>query len=215
MSLRKKLDRDIRELHLDIIKMGILAEESIDDTIKALMNKDLELMEEVIKRDDAFDNLEVEIENKCISIIAMQQPVATDLRRVLSIHKISSDIERIADNCADICFYAQKLANVEYVKPLIDIPKMGEEVTNMLKMAVDSYIESDVDKAIEVIKNDDVVDEYFKGIFSELSNIISKNPEKSDQCLNFLMIAKYLERMADHTTNISEWVVYIVDGKRI
>lgn len=212
--MRASLDNDLRTIHVDIIKMGTLIEKTIEETIRALVEQDVALAKKIREGDDRFDEMEVEIEKKCISLIARQQPVATDLRIVTSIMKIVTDLERIADHCQDISKLTLDLAGKAYVKPLVDIPKMAKEVRAMVRMTIDAYIDLDVEKSKQVCTNDDVVDTYYHTIVGDLEVIMKEKPDDIKQCVDFLLIAKYLERMADHTTNIAEWVIYSVEGKR-
>ncbi|MBS7526415.1 phosphate signaling complex protein PhoU [Fusibacter paucivorans] len=214
MSYRTALDNDLRTLHVQIIKMGTLIEKSIDDTIQALINQDVEMAKQVIEGDDRFDDMERLIESNCVSVIARQQPVASDLRKITSILKIVTDLERIADHCSDVSKLTLHLAKEEYVKPLIDIPKMSKQVKEMLKLTIDCYIDLDVDKGKRICKEDDIVDNYYKSIREELEMIMKERPGTVRQCIDFLLIAKYLERMADHITNVAEWVIYSVEGER-
>jgi len=188
--------------------MGTLIEKAIDDTITALVNQDVSLAKAVYEGDDLFDEMTKDIEDKCIGIIARRQPVATDLRKIFSVVQIVSDLERIADHCEDISGYTLNLADKKYVKPLIDMPKMAKKVKEMVRMTIDCYIEQDVEIAKKVCEVDDIVDEYFDVIFLDLQDVMQKKPKEIKQGMDFLMIAKYFERMADHATNIAEWVVY-------
>lgn len=210
--MRLMLDNELRAIHVDIIKMGTLIEKTIEDTINALVNHDVVLAQSIIDGDDRFDDMELEIENKCIFAIARQQPVATDLRKLTSILKIVTDLERIADHCQDISRLTLDLAGKTYVKPLIDIPKMAKQVKEMVKMTIDCYIDEDIEKAKLICAQDDIVDDYYSLVFSDLEIIMKDRPDEIRQCMDFLMIAKYFERMADHTTNIAEWVIYGVEG---
>lgn len=210
--MRFNLDQELQKVNVDIIKMGTLLERTIEDTISALIHQDTALAEKIASEDDKFDQMEIDIELKCVNTIATQQPVATDLRSLFSILKIITDLERIADHCQDISMITIKLAHQQYVKPLIDIPKMGQEVKNMVKMTVDCFIDKDVEKARAICAQDDVVDDLFNTIRMDLEALIEKEPNTVKQGMDFLMIAKYLERMADHATNIAEWVIYSVEG---
>lgn len=214
MSYRTALDNDLRTLHVQIIKMGTLIEKSIDETIMALVNQDLELAKRVIEGDDRFDEMEAQIESNCVSVIARQQPVASDLRKITSILKIVTDLERIADHCADISKLTIDLAGEDYIKPLIDIPKMAKQVKEMLKLSIDCYIDLDLEKGKRICKDDDIVDRYYHSIMEELLMFMKEKPETVKQCIDFLLIAKYLERMADHITNVAEWVIYSVEGEK-
>lgn len=208
-----ELDRELKIIHDKLIKMGTLIEESMDNMIKALKEQDAELANAVILSDDKIDALEEQIEQECIRIIALQNPKASDLREITSVLKMITDLERIADHCADICEYTLKLANESYVKPLIHIPEMAMKVKEMLKLTIDGYINKDVDLAKNVCAMDDIVDEYFEEIVEELRAIMQEKSEFIPQCIHFIFIVKYLERMADHATNVCEWVVYNVTGK--
>lgn len=210
--MRFNLDQELQKVNVDIIKMGTMLERTIEDTMSALIHQDTALAEKIASEDDKFDQMEIDIELKCVNTIATQQPVATDLRSLFSILKIITDLERIADHCQDISVITIKLANQKYVKPLIDIPKMGQEVKNMVKMTVDCFIDKDVAKARMICAQDDVVDDLFDTIRMDLESLIEKDPSTVKQGMDFLMIAKYLERMADHATNIAEWVIYSVEG---
>lgn len=212
--MRNMLDNELRAIHVDIIKMGTLIEKTIDETITALVNQDVNLARKVDEGDDRFDQMEIEIGSKCVNLIATQQPVASDLRKIFSIVKIVTDLERIADHCQDISKLTLNLADKKYVKPLIDIPKMGKQVKEMVKMTIDCYIDQDVEKSKQVCANDDIVDNYFYTIVADLQAIMKDKPDEIAQCIDFLMIAKYLERMADHATNVAEWVIYSVEGVR-
>lgn len=210
-----ELDRELKFIHDQLIKMGTLIEESLEDTIKALKNQDVTLAQQVINNDDKIDDLEERIEKECIRMIALQNPKASDLREITSVLKMITDLERIADHCADISEYTLKLASESYVKPLVHIPEMGLKVKEMLKKTINCYIEKDVELAKEVCRMDDVVDQYFDDIIEELKSIMEKQPGQVSQCISFIFIVKYLERMADHATNVCEWIVYNVTGKHV
>lgn len=211
--MRFNLDQELQKVNVDIIKMGTMLERTIEETVHALVHQEVAMAEKVAKEDDKFDQMETDIELKCINIMATQQPVASDLRALFSILKIITDLERIADHCQDISRITIHLANQKYIKPLIDIPKMAQEVKNMIRMTVDCFIDKDVEKGRMICKQDDVVDHYFDIIRADLEMLILKEPTHVKQCMDFLMIAKYFERMADHATNIAEWVIYSVEGQ--
>lgn len=213
MPMRHAFEKNLKELHKDLIKMQTIIEKSIDDTIKALKTHDIDLAKVVIDRDDEIDKMELKIEKECLLLIARQQPIATDLRKITSVLKIITDLERIADHCNDISKYTIKLANETYVKPLIHIPQMAEEVKNMIKVTIDSFINQDIELAKTVFKRDDIIDDYFETIVNELIEIMESNPKVIRQCTYFIFIVKYLERMGDHATNIAEWIVFTVTGE--
>jgi phosphate transport system protein len=210
---RNFFDKELEELHVDMIKMGSLVEESIDNTIIALKKQDIELARKVFKDDDVIDDYEQKIERSCLNLIARQQPLAKDLRTISAALKIITDMERIADHASDIAEITIRMAHEKYIKPLIDIPKMAELAKQMVNKSIDAYVKQDVELAKTVCSSDDEVDDLFFKIVLELINIMKNDTESVEQAINFMFIAKYLERMADHATNIGEWVVYNVTGE--
>lgn len=213
MVTRHSFDQGLDDLHRELIKMGSLVEESIDNTIQALKKQDVELARQVFLNDDIIDDLEQAIEKKCMNLIARQQPLAKDLRTISTALKIITDMERIADHSSDIAELTLRMANVKYIKPLIDIPRMAEMAKQMVNKSIDAYVRQDIKLAQEVCASDDDVDDLFNKILLELVNIMKNSPEAVEQAIDFMFIAKYLERMADHATNIGEWVVFNVTGE--
>jgi phosphate transport system protein len=213
MVMRHFFEKDLEELHMKVIKMGSLVEESIDNTIIALKRQDVELARRIFKADDIIDSLEQDIEKTCLNLIARQQPVARDLRTISTALKIITDMERIADHSSDIAEITIRMENEKYIKPLIDIPKMAELAKQMVNKSIDSYIHQDIELAKEVCDSDDSVDDLFSKIILELVNIMKNDPSTIDQATEFMFVAKYLERMGDHATNIAEWVVFNVTGE--
>ena len=213
MVTRHSFDQGLDDLHLELIKMGSLVEESIDNTIAALKKQDVELARQVFLNDDVIDDMEQIIEKKCMNLIARQQPLAKDLRAISTALKIITDMERIADHSADIAELTIRMANTKYIKPLIDIPKMADMAKQMVNKSIDAYVRQDINLAEEVCASDDDVDDLFNKIILELVNIMKNDSEAIEQAIDFMFIAKYLERMADHATNIGEWVVFNVTGE--
>lgn len=213
MPVRYEFEKKLNELHRNLVKMGAIIEKSIDDMIRALLNQDVDLANEVIARDDVIDEMERVIEQDCILLIARQQPIASDLRDIASILKIITDLERIADHCEDISVYTIKLSEEKYVKPLVDIPVMASKVKDMVKAVIDSCIRKDIELAEEVANMDDEIDALFESIVEELQDYMAKDPTVIKQCTDFIFIVKYLERMGDHATNIAGWIAYNVTGK--
>lgn len=210
---RNLFDKELEELHLDMIKMGSMVEESIENTIIALKKQDAELAKKIFSDDDLIDDMEEKIERRCLNLIARQQPLASDLRTISAALKIITDMERIGDHSADIAEITIRMANKKYIKPLIDIPKMAEMAKIMVNKSIDAYVKQDVELAKFVCQSDDDVDALFMKIILELINIMKTDSEAVEQAIDFMFIAKYLERMADHATNIAEWVVYNVIGE--
>ncbi|WP_113674607.1 phosphate signaling complex protein PhoU [Vallitalea guaymasensis] len=215
MPIRYNFEKKINELHKDLIKMGTLIEQSLDDAITALKKQDVSLAKKVISKDDEIDYMELRIEKECLLLIATQQPIAADLRDIASVLKIITDLERIGDHCTDISEYTIKLADEKYIKPLIHIPQMAEEVKKMIKDTIDSCINKDLELAKSVCKRDDIIDNYFDKIVNELMFLMIDNSSVVKQCTDFLFIVKYLERMGDHATNIAEWIIFTVTGEHI
>lgn len=213
MTVRHSFDQGLEELHVDLIKMGSLVEESIDNTIRALKKQDVELAREIFRNDDVIDDFEKRIEKKCMNLIARQQPLAKDLRTISAALKIITDMERIADASADIAELTIRMSGKRYIKPLIDIPKMAELAKIMVNKSIDAYVKQDIKLAEEVCASDDEVDDLFNKIVLELINMMRNDTANIEQGIDFMFIAKYLERMADHATNIGEWVVFNVTGE--
>ncbi len=210
--VRHSFDKELEQLHDLMVKMAGLVEESIENSIMALKKQDIDLARIVYESDDEVDELEGRIEKICINLIARQQPLAKDLRTISTALKIITDMERIADHAADIAELTIRMADMKYIKPLVDIPHMAELAKKMVIRSIDSYIKQDIALAQEVCDSDDEVDDYFSKIVLELINIMKNNPETVEQATDFMFIVKYLERIGDHATNIAEWVVFNVTG---
>lgn len=213
MPVRHEFQKELNRLHKDIIKMGSFIEESISNMIEALKTQNTELANQVIANDDVIDDMERKIEEECLMIVARQQPIATDLRDIASILKIVTDLERIADHCEDISEYVIKLADIEPVTSLDLIPRMAENVKSMITDTIDAYIRKDLELAKEIIDRDDIIDQQFYDLVDKLVRLMEEDSSLARTCTNYLFIAKYLERMADHSENIAEWIVYFITGK--
>lgn len=210
--VRHSFDKELEHLQDLMVRMAGLVEESIENSILALKKQDIELAKQVYESDDAIDDLESRIEKVCINLIARQQPLAKDLRTISTALKIITDMERIADHAADIAELTIRMADMKYIKPLVDIPMMAELAKKMVIKSIDAYIKQDIELAKEVCDGDDAVDDLFSKIVLELINIMKNNPETVEQATDFMFIVKYLERIGDHATNIGEWVVFNVTG---
>lgn len=210
--VRHSFDKELENLKNLMLKMAGLVEESIENSIIALKKQDVELAKQVFENDDTIDQLESSIEKICINLIARQQPLAKDLRSISTALKIITDMERIADQAADISELTIRMADMKYFKPLIDIPIMADLTKKMVVKSIDAYIKQDIELAKEVCDSDDEIDNLFSKIVLELINIMKNNPETVEQATDFMFIVKYLERIGDHATNIGEWVVYNVTG---
>lgn len=204
---------ELNQLNNDVIKMGTLVEDSLEYMMKALKDIDVNMANVVIAKDDPIDDLEHNIEKECIALIAKQQPVASDLRKVISILKLVTDVERLADHCQDISEYVKLLAAKERIMPPSNLLDMADVMRSMALGVIECFVKKDLSTAKKIMSMDDMVDDYFLTIRDELTLKMQKNPDLVPQCVDYLMIIKYLERMADHSENIAEWVIYIITGE--
>lgn len=206
----KKMELLLAKLH----QMGSLVEESIAGAVEALKKQNLNLAEKVIAGDDLIDRLELEIEEKCLQLIATQQPMAKDLRRVATLFKMINDLERMADYATDIGKITLRIGHEPLIKPLVDIPRMAFLSQKMVKQALDAYVREDLQLALTVANDDDEVDQLHGQIFRELLLIMMENPRTITQATHLLFVSRWLERIADHATNIAEEVVFLVTGEK-
>lgn len=211
---RRSFTNALKELQTDILCMGGLVEEAIANAVRSLAHRDIELANKVIQGDDRIDRLELDIENRCMLLIATQQPAASDLRRIGAGFKIITDLERMADYAEDIAEITTRIVHEPLIKPLIDIPKMAEITQGMVKDTLDAYVKEDIELAAEAAKRDDLVDQLHRQVFEELQTFMRKDPSTIFQATYLLFISRYLERIADHATNIGERVIYLVTGER-
>ena len=208
-----RLEEEINKLKKMLFEMASSAEEMIAKSIKALQENNMILAEEIIKSDDKVNEMEIEIDNQCIRILALFHPEAEDLRTVTMIMKINNDLERIGDHAVNIAEKVKYLADKPPVKPLIDIPKMAEKAIEMLQESLDSFVNKDAELAIQVCKKDDEVDALEPQIVRELITYMISDPQTIDRALTLIFIARALERVADLATNIAEDTYYIASGK--
>ena len=212
MTTRKVYAEELNELALEVSKMGGQLEHMIDEVSEALKNMDSKLAEKIMKEDDIVDDMERKIEKACIRIVAKQQPVATDLRGVTSVMRLISDIERVADHCSDISEYILEINEDTPVKAPEMLFTMLEDVKKMAVDTIDSFVEEDLEKSKRVAGSDDKIDNYFLQIKDNLCKSMHEDIEHIKTYVDYLMITKYVERMADHCTNIAEWVSFIITG---
>ena len=210
--MRNRFDRQLCQLNDELIEMGELIEKAIEDTIKALVSQDVELANAVINMDDEIDAKEKEIENLCLKLLLQQQPVAKDLRLISSALKMITDMERIGDHATDISEITIELSSQKYIKKLEHIQQMSKETMVMIVQSIEAFVNKDIDKARNVIEQDDIVDNLFITVKRELIGMIHENVDAGEQATDLLMVAKYLERIGDHATNISEWVIFSITG---
>ena len=212
--MERHFDEELKDLHKDLLKMGVMVQEAIFKSIEALKNRDKAQAQEVISADDKIDQIELTIDEKCIDLIARHQPMAGDLRFLTTSMKINADLERIADLSVDIAERVLELVDKPMLKPLIDIPKLSTIAQNMIKDAIDSFVKKDVELAKRVVLSDEAADNLRNLVQEELINdYMAKDPTAAPRAVPLLLIARYLERICDHTTNIAEDVIYMVEGK--
>ena len=211
--MRDYYNKQLSELEKMMCDMGQMIETAIEDAMTALLEKDQEKAKEIIQNDEKVDHRQKKIEDLCMQLLLSQQPVATDLRQISSAIKMVTDMERIGDHAADISEITLLLTQSGYPHDLTEVKKMAKETINMLKDSLDAYIEKNAQKAVKVIHQDDVVDDYFSRIKKEIIRQINESNEGGEQEADLLMIIKYLERIGDHATNIAEWVLFYITGE--
>jgi len=208
---REELDR-LREM---LLKMASLVEESIRDSVKSLVERDSELARRVIEGDRVVNGMDVRIDEECIKLLALVQPMASDLRFITTAMKITTDLERIADNAVNISERALELNVEPILKPYIDVPTMAHIAGGMVRDAIEAFVNRDSKLAMDVIMRDDEIDDLHVAILEEVSAIMAKDPSTIHRALKVISVSKYLERIGDHATNIAEVVIYMIEGKII
>ena len=211
---RVVFEEKMNHLQDQLHKMGSLVEGAIARSIESLRTQDQVMARAVVCGDESIDYLQQEIEQKCLEVIATQQPMAKDLRRIATLFKITNDLERMADYATSIADITLRIGDEPLIKPLVDIPRMAVLSQRMVKKALDAYVREDVELATTVGPDDDEVDQLFKQIFRELLTIMMENPRTISQASHLLFVGRWLERMSDHATNIAEEVIFLVTGER-
>ncbi len=207
-------EEKMNHLQEKLQQMGSLVEKAIAMSIEALKNQDMDLARAVIAGDDVIDNLEQAIEEKCLEVIATQQPMAKDLRRVATLFKMINDLERMGDYATSIAKITLRIEDEPLIKPLVDIPRMAVLSQKMVKESLDAYVREDVELAVAVGQDDDQVDKLFGQIFRELLTIMMENPKTITQATHLLFVGRWLERIGDHATNIAEEVIFLATGEK-
>lgn len=211
--MRNKFEQELDELNRDLVKMGSLIETAISKAMTALKEKNIDLAKEVISSDNVVDELESAIERKSLRILLSEQPVARDLRSISTALKMITDMERICDQAADIAEIIVQFEKREYEDIPAQISQMAQKCVTMVSKSIDAFITSDLNLANAVIASDDEVDALFDSFKERLISLIQQDARKGEEAVDLLMIAKYLERIGDHATNIAEWVVFNITGK--
>lgn len=211
--VRNKFAEQMALLLSSVRVMGVNLEEALDKVIDNLENKDVALAQAIIGGDDDFDNSEVDIERQCLELVLTQTPVATDWREIASCLKLVGDMERIADHCSDISQYTLRLAEKDPVPIPENFMAMLKVMHQMVYDSITAISENDVELAQKVMTTDDEVDTYFREMRQDLTSLMQQYPQLVPQYVDYLMIAKYVERIADHATNIAQWVLFVVNNE--
>lgn len=210
--MRNYFDTQLEFMHVELIRMGALCEEGISSAIKYLLEREDAMAKKAAEIEKEIDAKEREIENLCMKLLLQQQPVARDLRTISSALKMISDMERIGDQAADIAEAAHYVSKENLVSKS-HIKEMSEATISMVTESIDSFVKGDISLAKKVLADDDIVDEYLHKIKEELIRLIVEDSRQGEAFLELLMIAKYLERIGDHATNIAEWVIFSITGE--
>jgi phosphate transport system protein len=213
MSTRSKFDSKLVSLKEKLLKMEKLAETAVRNSLSALINQDLEKANQVIEDDNAINALEHEIHDMALLLIARESPVAKDLRTLNVALKVSSEVERMADMAVNIAKATLHIGNEKHFKEILDIPKMMDHALEMVTMSVKAYVDEDVMLAQKCAERDDVVDNMFGNLVHELISKVPENPSATNQIIQLAFVCRFIERIADHSTNIAENVIYLVTGK--
>ena len=208
-------DEELKALRERVLKLGFMVENAIRDSVKALIERDTELAKEVIKRDHLINALDVGIDEECVRLIALRQPMAKDLRFITTTMKITTDLERMGDLAVNIAERAMELTEEPFLKPFVNIPKMAEIAQSMVRDTLDAFVTGCSRLPYEVIKRDDEVDDLTVQNFNELLDFMLRDPKIIPLAVKRTYVAKYLERIADHATNVAEMVIYMCEGKLI
>jgi len=211
---RKSFHEQLDELQQSVLKMGTMVEQAIFNAVKSLKARDEILARQVIDGDDTIDDLHLQIEDDCVRLLALQQPMASDLRVISAVLKIVNDLERIADHASDVSKVTIRISGQPLIKPLIDIPRMSEITQTMLRVSLDAFMRRDASQVEQLIEYDHEVDALYQQIFRELLTFMMEDPRTIRQATHLLFVARHLERMADYCTNLGEAVYYMVKGER-
>jgi phosphate transport system protein len=213
METRTTFHKRLREIQDDILAMGSMVSKAISRSIEALKNRDMALAQQVIEEDKKVDRKRFEIEEKCVELIATQQPMAGDLRIILAVLNILSEVERIGDYAEGIAKIAEMIGDEPPLKPLIDIPRMAEQTVDMLRRSLDAFVNRDIETAKKICAEDDMVDQLYDQVFRELLMFMAEDPKTITRATRLIWVAHNLERAADRITNICERVVFVVTGR--
>ena len=213
METRTAFHKHLREIQDEILVMGSMVNKAISRSIEALKNRDLDIAQQIVVDDKKINQKRFEIEEKCVELIATQQPMASDLRIILAVLNIVSEVERIGDYAEGIAKIAIMIGDEPPLKPLIDIPRMAEQTVDMLRRSLDAFVNRDAEAARKISTEDDIVDQLYEQVFRELLTFMAEDPKTITRATRLIWVAHNLERAADRVTNICERVVFVVTGK--
>lgn len=213
--VQRHFDQQLKALKEKILQMGALVEEQMGNAIKSLVERDTDLARQVIKNDHRVNALDVAIDEEALSLLALHQPTAGDLRLITTAMKVSTELERISDLAENVAERAIELSEEPQLKPYIDLPRMAEHALKMVKESLDAFVNRNAELARKVCRDDDLMDSLNHQIFRELLTYMIEDSKTISRAVRITFVSKYLERMADHATNIAELVVYLVEGKII
>ncbi|RLQ98221.1 phosphate signaling complex protein PhoU [Falsibacillus albus] len=214
MNVRTNFDLNLKQLKEQLLQMADTARDALKESIKALKTQDIEKANEIIANDNTIDRLEDEINSKALALIAKESPVATDLRKIIVAIKVSSEIERIGDMAVNIAKSTLHIGDEKHIKNIVDIPKMADMAMDMLSSSLTAFYSEDVTLAKECADQDDEVDKMYGELIQELMGYIPNHPSAINQITQLAFVSRYIERVADHATNISEHVIFLVTGKK-
>ncbi len=211
----RHFDEELELLQQRLLSMGGLAEDRMGDSVRAIIQRDPALVERILAGDEPINSLHIEIDDRCFKLLALHQPMAADLRAIVAAVKINTDLERVGDLAVNIAEAAKRYLQHPPVKPLIDIPRMGDIAQSMLRDALDAFVRRDTQLAESVLAADDTLDGLKTQIFRELLTFMLSEPSTIEPALDLILISRHLERIGDHATNIAEDVIFMVSARDV
>jgi phosphate transport system protein len=211
---RNAFHYELEQLMREVRRMGLMVEEAISKAVAALVNGQPELAHQVVEDDAAINEAHLQIEQACLQIMALQQPMASDLRQVTATLKIITDLERIADHAVDIARVTLRIADQPLIKPLVDTPEMARLAQQMVGEAVSAFVNRDKERALAMIARDHEVDRLYKKVIEDITALMQQDPANVPQGVQLLFVGSALERIGDHATNLGEWLIYLATGER-
>ena len=213
--IRKHFSRELEKIKKLILSLGTMVEARVRMAVKAIEDNDADLAQRIIKTDFEVDEMEVDIEEECLKVLALHQPVAIDLRFIIAVIKINNELERIGDQAVNIAERVGVTAKIDQLEMFFDYSAMGEKAQTMLKLSLDALVTMDYDRAFSVVMMDDEVDAIKEQAYDRIKKTMGEHPDKIGYLINLLLISRHLERLADHATNIAEEVIYLIEGEII